>query len=215
MSDPSPPVARSARLGRLGPRDISQAALESASYSRRVGFLRWMLPLLVIGGLAFLFLWPQLKRVGVTEMVVQNVPNLMVEKVNLTGLDAKKQPYALTADRALQAGNLKNVIDLEKPKGELSLKGGGWISGGALQGRFDQKTEKLWLGGAVEFFHDDGYRFLADELFVDMKKNLLWSEKPVLFQGSFGEVHGKAFRALEGGAVLVFKGPAKARLRIK
>ncbi len=208
---PSPP---STRLGRLGTRDIRHAARHSVVYSRIVGFLRWALPLIVIGGLALLVVWPHFKNLGIEVVVIQNVPNLMVEKLNLTGLDAKNQAYALTADRALQAGNLKNVIDLEKPKGELSLNGGGWLAGGALQGRFDQKQEKLWLGGEVEFFHDKGYRLITDEMFMDMRKNVAWSQKPVLFQGSFGEIRGKGFRALEGGSVVIFTGPATAKLRL-
>jgi len=204
----------STRLGQLGPRDIRHASRYSVTYSRIVGVLRWTLPLLAIGGLALLVVWPYFKNLEIEEIVIQNVPNLMVEELNLTGLDAKNQAYALTADRALQAGNLKNVIDLEKPKGELSLNGGGWLAGGAQQGRFDQKQEKLWLGGEVEFFHDKGYRFVADEMFVDLKKNVAWSQKAVLFQGSFGEIRGKGFRALEGGSIIVFTGPATAKLRL-
>ena len=211
MTDLKPSSVRS---GQLGPRDISTAAQHSRAYSRVVGILRWTMPLVVVGGLALLVIWPQLKTIGFEELVVQNVPNLMVEELNLTGLDSKNQAYALTAKRALQVGNFKNVIDLEYPKGEIALNDGGWLSGGAQLGRYDQKAEKLWMGGKVEFFHDKGYRFLTDELFVDMKKNIAWSEKPVLFQGAFGIIRGVRFHVLEGGNVIVFKGPATARLHL-
>lgn len=215
MSDPTPPLPQLKSSSRLGPRDISSAAQHSRAYSRIVAIMRWALPLVVFGGLALLVIWPHVKNIGIKALIVPKIPNLMVEKLNLTGVDSKNQPYALTATRALQAGNLKNVIDLEHPKGELTLKDGGWISGGGLQGRYDQTTEKLWIGGDVELFHDKGYRFMSDELFVDIKKNIAWSEKDVLFQGPFGTIRGKAFQALEGGSVVILKGPATARLYLR
>ncbi|MGE0109464.1 MAG: LPS export ABC transporter periplasmic protein LptC [Bdellovibrionales bacterium] len=200
---------------RLKPRDISKAAQHSRNYTRLVGWLRWALPLVVILGLGLLVLWPYVRSMGLEAVVIQKVPNLMIEKLNLTGLDHKNQPYALTAVRAMQVGNLKNLIDLESPKGELTLTDGGWLSGGGDHGRFDQKEEKLWLGGNVEFFHDKGYRFVTEEIFVDIKKNTAWTDKKASFQGPFGRIQGANFRALEGGGTIIFGGPAKARLHIK
>jgi len=205
------------RLGRLHPRDTSEAKSSSVAYSRLVGRLRWILPLLAILGLVTLTLWPFLKTQTLTSFVVERVPNLMVEHLHLTGMDERNQSYSLTAARALQASGTdnQNLIDLEKPEAEISLQSGAWVAGHAAYGRIDQTDKKVWLGGAVEFFHDAGYRFTSDEVFVDFDKKAAWGEKPVLIQGGFGEIRGQGFRLLDGGAVFVVVGPGTAKLDLQ
>lgn len=196
-------------------RDLSKAAQHSLAYSRMVIFLRLVLPLLAICGLLLLVIWPHVSTLGLQAVALSKVPNLMVEDLNLTGIDNKNRPYAVRAKRALQVGNLNNVIELEGPKAEITLEDGTWITGGSQSGRYDQKAENLWLGGNVELFHDKGYRFTTNELFVDMKSYTAWGEKPVLFQGSFGSVEGEALKILQNGGIVIIKGPAKAHLEVR
>lgn len=205
------------RLSGLRPRDTREARSRSLAYSRFVGVLRWVLPLLVVCGLAALTIWPIIKERQLATLVIETVPNLMVEHLHLTGRDENNQAYSLTAKRALQAEEPanKNLVDLEKPEAEISLNDGAWLAGHAAYGRLDQATEKLWLGGKVEFFHDQGYSFLSDEAYVDMEKKAAWGEKPVLIQGGFGEIRGSGFRFLDGGNALVVTGPATAKLDLQ
>ncbi|MDX9690014.1 MAG: LPS export ABC transporter periplasmic protein LptC [Proteobacteria bacterium] len=200
------------RLGKLKPRDTSYAAADTISYSRKVGRLRWILPATALIAVALLFIWPywQTNRIAVT--MVDNVPNLMIEKLNLSGLDAKNQPYNLTADRALQAQDKRDLVDLENPKGEINLQNGAWVAGQAERGQLNESDKKLWLGGNVELFHDDGYRFSSNELYFDMDKSNAWGDKPVTIQGNFGEIEGEGFQMTNGGDSLVVKGPARAKL---
>ena len=202
-------------LGRLRPRDTSAAKTHGAAYSRVVARLRWGLPVAALIGLAALVLWPLWQAHKVSLVMVKNIPNLMVEKLNLTGLDQNNQPYSLTADRALQAANAKNLVDLENPKGEISLNNGTWIAGHAALGRLDQAAKKLWLGGGAEFFHDQGTRFASNEMNVDFGKNIAWGGQPVVIQGSFGTIEGGGFRVLEGGSTFIVTGPARAKLRLQ
>ncbi|MGE4351226.1 MAG: LPS export ABC transporter periplasmic protein LptC [Bdellovibrionales bacterium] len=212
---PLPPLEKSERLGQLRPRDTRAARNRSIRYTRFVDIMRWALPVTVLVGLGLLLFWPIWHTNRVSAVVVENVPNLMVENLNLTGVDEKGQPYALTADRALQAANTKNLVDLEKPRGEMTMTGGAWVALHADQGRLDQNTKKLWLGGHVEIFHDKGYRFSTQEMNVDIPQSTAWGEQPVEIQGSFGEIHGQGFRFLEGGHTLVVTGPATARLDLR
>lgn len=200
------------RLGGLKPKDTREAAAKSAAYSRAVGRLRWLLPALALVALGLLFIWPYWNAHKISITMVDDVPNLMLENLNLTGLDAKNQPYSLTAERALQAQNTRDLVDLQAPKGEITLESGAWLSGRAQQGRLNQAEKKLWLGGSVELFHDGGYRFLSDEMQVDMAHSLAWGNQPVVIQGNFGEIYGTGFRLLNEGETLVIKGPASAKL---
>lgn len=217
MTD-APPTGRQndeSRLGRLKPRDTRAARAHSAKYSRHVDFLRWLLPVIVIVGLGILIFWPMWQANRISTVMVENVPNLMVENLNLTGVDEQGQAYALTADRALQGATTKNIVDLEKPDGELTLTNGAWVAARADKGRLDQNDKKLWLGGHVEIFHDAGYRFTSESMNVDIPKSAAWGDQPVLIQGDFGEVKGTGFRFLDGGHVLIIKGPATARLNLQ
>lgn len=203
------------RLGRLRPRDTQGVAASTRKYSRMVDMLRWVLPVVIVIGLCTLLLWPMWQANKISAVMIENVPNLMVDKLNLTGTDQDGQPYALTADRALQAANTKNLVDLEKPKGEITLKGGAWVAGIADRGRIDQNSNKLWLGGNVELFHDKGYRFNSDEMNVDINKSAAWGEQPVTIQGNFGQIEGSGFRLLDGGKTVIVTGPAKAKLSLQ
>ncbi|MFA6279369.1 MAG: LPS export ABC transporter periplasmic protein LptC [Bdellovibrionales bacterium] len=219
MTQPIPPAEPSEEkrdtLATLRPRDTSRAKADSQGYSRFVGLLRWVLPVTVLLGIVLLLLWPMWNSNIVSLTVVDNVPNLMVEKLNLNGLDAKSHPYTLTADRALQAATSKNLIDLEGPKGELALDNGAWLDGRADRGCLDQNTKQLWLGGNVEFFHDKGYRFSSSEMNVDMPKGLAWGTQPVVINGNFGVIRGAGFRALDSGRTIVVTGPATATLDLQ
>lgn len=139
----------------------------------------------------------------------------MIENLHMNGLDEKGEPYSLTATRALQSTDSKNIIDLVKPLGELTLKSGTWLAGKAEQGRFDQNTDKLWLGGDVEFFHDGGYQFTTSDAQFDLKNNLAWGERPVVIQGAFGVIHGQGFRILSGGKVVIVTGHSTATLNLR
>jgi len=215
MSQELEKTEKSGTLGTLRPRDTRAALSHSATYSRVVAYLRWIVPLVVLMSLGALFVWPMWQAQKISVAMVDSVPNLMVEKLNLTGLDQNNQPYSLTADRALQAIGAKNLVDLENPKGELSLQNGSWLAGHAAQGRLDQVEKKLWLGGDVEFFHDQGTRFASNEVNVDLGKSLAWGSQPVVIQGSFGVIAGSGFRMLDGGKTLIITGPAEAKLHLQ
>ncbi len=195
-------------------RDTRQALARSRFYSRVVGFLRWTLPLAVLVVLVVLVGWPILQTKSLTAIVAEAIPNLVVENLHLTGIDASNQPYSLTAARALQALKSKSLIDLEKPQGEITLNNGAWLAGKAELGRFDQQGQRLWLGGNVQLFHNEGYQFTTSEAQVDMAKNIAWGDKPILIEGSFGEIKGEGFRVLERGNVVVVTGHSRALLNL-
>ncbi len=213
---PTPPSGdKTHALKFLRPRDTRRAFAQSARYNRAIGILRWALPALVFLGLAVLVIWPMVGAQKLSAVIAENIPNLVIENLQLKGLDAKNQPYSLTAARALQVKDLKNVIELEQPKGDIALSDGAWIAGQAQTGRYDQVKKSLWLGGNVNIHHDGGYEFTTNEAHVDMNENAAWGEKPVLIQGSFGEIRGEGFRVTNKGNTMVITGPAKALLQLQ
>jgi lipopolysaccharide export system protein LptC len=196
-------------------RDTQKAVRTSGLYTHVVSHLRWILPLSVVAVLAALVVWPMMGARQLEQIEEKSAPNLVIENLRLSGMDAKNEPYKLMAEKALQIPETKGLFDLDRPKGELATSGGAWIAGQALHGRFDQNSKKLWLGGEVELFHDNGTQFQTSEAQVDLNKNAAWGERPVVIHGSFGEIHGQGFKMFNGGKVLVVTGQSKAVLHMR
>lgn len=193
-------------------RDTRQALQQSSHYSRRVGLLRWALPGLVLVVLGALIVWPMITGTKLSDVAADNVPNLMIENLHYTGLDADGQPYSVTARRALQVSGGKGLVDLEVPEAEITLKSGAWLVIKATSGRFDQNAKMLWLGGDVRFYHDQGYQVTTSEAQIDVGGFRGWGHQPILIQGPFGEVRGAGWRFLDRGQTLIIEGPATAHL---
>lgn len=215
------PHSVSTRLGNLRPlafirpRDTQKIAARSIINSKAVKFLRFLIPVGMTIFIIGLFVWPHFRSEEIVKTVVNNIPNLVVDNLHMTGLDQKSQPYSLDAVKAFKVATAKNMVDLEKPQGEVSLKSGAWLSGKADFGRFDQVNKKLWLGGNVQVFHDSGYEMTTSEAQLNLKENTAFGEKPVLIQGAFGEIQGQGFNVLEKGNVIVITGKATARLNLR
>jgi len=200
-------------LSFIQPRDTKRT--EKARRPKRVGnFLRVALPAVALLVLIALIIWPVLRPNTISKTVVANIPDLVVKNLHFTGLDSKNEAYSVSAVKATRPKGLNNIYDLDKPEGELTLTGGAWLAVKSQLGRYDQDTHKLWLGGNVQVFHDQGYQFTSDEAQVDLNENYAWGEKPVLIQGNFGEIRGQGFRLLDSGHVMIVKGPAHAVLSL-
>jgi lipopolysaccharide export system protein LptC len=115
----------------------------------------------------------------------------------------------------LQVPQEKGVIDLDHPEGEVTLNSGAWLAGKSKYGRYDQDNKKLWLGGDVRLFHDQGYEFSTPEMYMDMNDNNAWGSEAVVIQGSFGEIHGTGFRLLDDGKIMIVTGRPKALLHLR
>ncbi len=207
-------IHKNQRLGSIRLRDTHSAAAKSAAYSRTVSHLRWFLPVLALIAVLTIIIWPYWHAHQISVTMVENVPNLMIENLNLTGLDTKNQPYAVTATRALQSQKSKDVIGLENPTGRITLDNGANITGKAKKGRLQQEERKLWLGGNVILTHDQGYRFQSEEMYVDMNNSSAWGDQPVVIQGNFGTAEGSGFSLDKAGEKMIIKGPAKAKIRM-
>jgi lipopolysaccharide export system protein LptC len=189
------------------PRQI--AALDTRR-SRFVTILRVALPALAMMLASALWIWPAVKSTSMPALAMKVLPELVMDNPHFTGIDSKNRPYSIVATRARQVGSQQNVIDLEKPQGEIALEGGAWIAGRADKGRYDQGARRLWFAGDVEVFHDRGMQVWTSEANVDLNENVVWGTQPVRMQGNFGQIEGEGFRMLDGGKVVIVTGHSRA-----
>lgn len=176
--------------------------------------LRVWLPLLAVTIVLLLILWPALVPNFKFSDVAKNIPDLAIDNLRFTGVDEKNQPYSLLAAQATKPSNMHGIYDLTKPEGEITLQSGAWIDSKADYGRYDETGRKLWLGGNVRIFRDNGTQITADEAQINLDTNEAWGDKNVLIQGAFGTIRGVGFRFLDSGHTVIINGPAKAVLSL-
>jgi lipopolysaccharide export system protein LptC len=132
------------------------------------------------------------------------------------GLDAKNHPYTISADRAhrvMEPGHDKDqVVAMEKPKGDIALEDGSWISLQAADGIYNNSASTLHLSGGVVLFHDSGYEMHMKDVDVDVKTRHAKTDSPVQGQGPAGAIDAQNLEISQGGDLIVFGGPLRLTL---
>lgn len=185
----------------------------SKSYSRFIRAMRIFLPLVALGIVGFLMIWPQVNDkfdTMPTEIaLVQAVGKNELIKPRFESEDSKHQPFTVTADRAVQNESDPDEVLLEQPQADMVLNDGTWIAAQADEGRYRQESEHLVLEGDVKLFHDQGYEIVTTQLHVDVKHDKAWSETPISGHGPAGTLEATGMTARTDIGHLVFTGPAK------
>ncbi|MCC7271292.1 MAG: LPS export ABC transporter periplasmic protein LptC [Alphaproteobacteria bacterium] len=220
---PATPAAgatpRPGRGGGLAWTPAAQPRRHHVAYSRLVSLLRYLLPILAVGLLALVAVWPQIQR-GVEGMRLQTLqldPNevstLRMSNARYQGLDERNRPYLLTADAAIQNPKDKNFLALEGPKADMTLESGAWVTISAASGVYDNAHKALDLMGTVRVFHDNGHTFETEIARVDLATGQIEGDDPVHGQGPSGTIDAEGFRVLKKGETIQFKG--KSRLVVE
>lgn len=184
-------------------------------YSRFVAVTKLALPLMAAALLALVWAWPHLRstdlrfRIGLSDLVTREGADPNMLNPRYVGTDNDRQPFALTSDVARVSATDRMKIDLEQPKGDMSLKDGTWLLLTAETGVYARADKTLDLAGAVNLFHDSGYEIRTDKAFVDLDHGAAEGRTPVRGQGPFGDLRSEGFRLVDKGRVIYFTGKAK------
>lgn len=185
------------------------------SYSRFVRGMRLLLPLLAAGVVGLLFAWPRVESTMEAipkESVIQQERQVGANELlnpHYESRDRKDQPYTITAARAMQSASDPQVVLLESPAADITLKNGTWLAARAKKGTYRQQDERLLLEGEVRLFRDDGYELLTEKMLVNIKSQEAWSDAPVRAQGPAGTLDATGLTANGAKETLVFTGPVK------
>lgn len=124
------------------------------------------------------------------------------------GRDEKGQPFTVIADKATRPSNTDNVIRLEKPKADIALDSGDWLALHADEGHYRDSAQMLKLRGNVKVFHDKGYELDMPTADINLATRHVMSDHPVKGRGPMGAVTGQNLEVRDGGALVIFGGPA-------
>ena len=189
-------------------------------YSRFVGMMKYLLPIIAFVLVSLVFLWPNLNtdnlqfRLGISsfQLGITNDPSMINPRYH--GADAKKQPYTITADLAKSANRKASgkdiyLLELERPKADIMMKDGTWLVLTAKSGLFSKRHKTLELRGAVNLFHDSGFEVRTENAQINLQNGTARGLASVYGQGPFGFLNGDGFRLLNKGKTIYFTGKSK------
>jgi lipopolysaccharide export system protein LptC len=183
-------------------------------HSRFVATAKRLLPLIAVGLLALVAVWPRLDlnlgHLGALPRVDPRLAHdLRMLHARYTGVDRDNRPFILTADAAEQmSGDINDLVGLEGPKADFTSTGGGWVEVSAYTGTYEPQSQILNLFGNVALYADRGDEFHTDSARVDLVHNTAESNDHVTGQGPFGHVTAQGLRVLDRGATVIFTGHA-------
>ncbi len=184
-------------------------------YSNFVRIMRFALPMAAVAMVVVVFMGSGIEEpvVSPIERTIKDAVEPVIAKNELLNpkfesADKKKQPYKITADRALQGETNKDLIMLDKPVGLITMEDGIKVTMRSETGAYRQDTERFFLQGDVHLQHEQGYELKSEEAHVDLQKNYAWSEKDVRGEGPDLSIDAKGVRADGETGEIIFTGPA-------
>lgn len=214
QSESTPRKKFSGGYGDHTPRNISV----NYGYSRFIRFFRKFMVLLAVGFIAAVAVWMSFYNDPKTIKPEQDQATAPQGEAALVtaqfdGIDNQGRPYRVTADRAVRSTDNTDLIDMTNPMADLLDANNKWLAGTADTGQFDQSTSLLNLRDNVKLYYDDGMEFTLESVLLNLQDTSATSNQPVRGQGPSGRINGQALNIMDGGNMIIIKGPATMRLR--
>jgi lipopolysaccharide export system protein LptC len=190
----------------------SRALIIDDRYSRRVTFLKRVLP--AIGATLLLLVagWPRLTpllesvRLGFPPIDLREARELRMVNPRYGGLDRYNRPYVATAAIGRQVPDRNDVMALERPKAVMTVHGGASVVLTAATGIYQSQAQLLDLFGDVNLVHENGTRFVTQRAHINLSDNTTEGHDPIEGHGPSGDIIGQGFRVLSKGETIVFTG---------
>ena len=182
-----------------------------ASYRRRVGMLKWLLPAAALA-LTSVIGWSWFNPSTTAFRIDYSIEDFEFsgqdEMLNprFFGTDSRNQRYTVTAESATRPLDGSEQVFLIKPKADITVAEGDWLTLNAEQGIYDRYAETLALSGAVSMYADNGFEMHTENAQFDLAGGTIKSDSPVRGQGPWGLLNAKTFAYARKGDVLLFSG---------
>jgi lipopolysaccharide export system protein LptC len=191
--------------------DLAPAFRRARRHSRLVRLLRWGIPLAIVGGIALntFGTWIIGKAtLGLPALGPLNVSGskITMDRPRLAGYTRDGRAYEMNAESAAQDMRKPQVIELNKVRTRMQLRGSGTVLITADAGTYDSKTEMVSLRQNVLCVASDGTEMRLSEALVDVRKGHVVSQKPVDVTQPRAHIAANAMEVMDNGAVVVFRG---------
>jgi len=213
-------VQRRAALARpYRPVRRSEAPVRDDRYSRRVAFLKLVLPAIGLTLLLLVAGWPRFApllesvRLDFPAIDLREARELRMTNPRYAGLDRYDRPYVVKAAIGRQVPNRNDVMALERPKAEMKVHGGASVVVTAATGIYQSQAQLLDLFEDVNLVHEDGTRFVTQRAHLNLSDNTAEGHDPIEGHGPSGDIAGEGFRVLSKGDTIIFTGRSNLLLK--
>lgn len=202
-----------------GPSRAREPSASTDRYSRRVRFLKRMLPAIGLTLLLLVAVWPRLHpllqqvRLGFSAIDLREARELRMINPRYAGLDRYGRPYVVTAAVGRQAPDRNDVMALEEPKAVMTVHGDASVAVTAATGIYQSQAQLLDLFDDVNLVHENGTRFVTRRAHVDLSDNTATGHDPVQGHGPSGDIKGEGFQVLSKGDTIIVMGQSDALLK--
>lgn len=190
--------------------------MQGDRYSRVVGWLKILLPLVALALLATLFLFA---RAPAPE---GEIPLAVIEDIArdprigapaFSGVTDSGAAVTLGARAVRALADAPGVLVVDGLRIEVTTPSGEEVVVTAQEGRVDSGTRRAALAGLARIETSSGYRLEATGLEVDLGAGSLRTLGPLAAQAPFGAFEAGGLEVTEGGAHLVFNGGVRLLYR--
>ena len=181
-------------------------------YSRRVAFLKRVLPAVGLTLLLLVAGWPRLApllesvRLGFPAIDLREARELRMVNPRYGGLDRYNRPYVVTAAIGRQVPDRNDVMALERPKAVITVHSGASVVLTAATGIYQSQAQLLDLFADVNLIHENGTRFVTQRAHLNLSDDSAEGHDPVEGHGPSGDITGQGFRILSKGETIIFTG---------
>ncbi len=195
----------------------ARAFLAAERHSRVVNILRLALPIMAVFVLAGYFISTSLSvRVGDVTASISGVQvgdgNLRMTNPTLKGVNKKSGAYVISAAYADQNVKTPKIVQLHAIKAKMTSAEGGWSRVNAIRGTFNSDSQQLVMKDDINIATSSGITGTMTLAYIDMKKQVLHSPKPVFFQTANGTVRSDQLTMLSGEHQIQFIGHVRVHL---
>ena len=136
------------------------------------------------------------------------------ENFNFQGIDDFDQPFYLHAKKYQIINNEKNKFFFQKPKAEINLKEGKWVTLVAKKGIFDIEKKTLELIDNVLVLHSDGQQISTDTAIIDMTKGEFYGSRDLFGTSDKIKFNSEGFNVEKKTGKISLFGKSKIKIKI-
>jgi lipopolysaccharide export system protein LptC len=197
----------------VGRNDDERIFRAAARHSRRVRFLRWVIPaaigVVTLGVVAFAMLARPLSMlaklpVDMTGLVVSG-SKIMMQQPRVAGFTRDNRRYVMTAQAAGQDVTKPDLVELHGIHATMEMKEGDTFETVAKDGIYNSKTELLTLSQDIVVTTASGYKAWLQEAVVNIKAANIVSDKPVVVKTATWTINANRMEIIDSGDFMKFE----------
>lgn len=200
--------------------DGNRVFRSAARHSRRVRFLRFAIPAVIVVIAAVLlvvtFVNPLRRMIPFPidpGQVSISGTKIVMEMPRVNGFTTDQRPYELTAHAATQDLTKLDILELKEIRANVELKDGHHVNITSINGVYDTKAELLRLNDHIIVKSTSGYEGRLSEATVHIPTGNIISENPVDVKLPNGVLTANRLEVRDNGAVIKFGGGVEMNLK--